>query len=120
MSRAHSNGRKARRRAMLDPEGFATIAGWCKSEEDLEECQHQAHDTLVAGMGENRVGPVRFSVSSGDEAQVMLTQLGEGNTNQAMLDHYRRLRAMLREYGGWIVVALAPARSDPRDAEEDG
>lgn len=35
-----------------------------------------------------------------------------GAGEQAVLDSYRRVRAHLREYGGWVVVAMAEGEPD--------
>lgn len=90
------------------PEGdYAITAGWFGTLADLEKAKRQSHDILVEMMGDRRSGPVHWRWwESGDGADEALRVLSEAAAPHE-LDHYRRVRAHLREYGGFVIVALA-------------
>lgn len=88
----------------------AVLAAWAATEADLPECRKRAHDQLIELMGDHPRGPVRWTWHTGDEAHLVLDQMVRTETSAALLDHYRRLRAHLREWGGYLVLAMAEAR----------
>jgi hypothetical protein len=84
------------------------LVGWCRSTEDLEETKRATHDGLISLMGDRRTGGVRWRICTGEtEGNEALRVLRDGVRDQALLDHYRRLAAHLREWGGHLVVAMA-------------
>jgi hypothetical protein len=87
--------------------------GWC-TEEELEECKRETHDTLISQMGEHRAGPVTWSVFTEDAAVRVLDGLVIDEVDEMVFNYYRRLRACLREYGGVLVMASAPAHPRAR------
>lgn len=89
-------------------EDVATLVGWCADEEHLTEARGATHDALIDLMGDRRRGAVGWKWKTGQEARDLLNEFTTNETSQPLLDHYRHLRGMLREYGGWIVVAYAP------------
>jgi hypothetical protein len=75
-----------------------------------EDGRKASHDALIAALGPLRVSGVSWREATGDEAHALLDEMTAGEMDEAHRDHYRRIRAHLREYGGWVVVALAKAR----------
>lgn len=102
-----------RRERARGPEPFrpdddvAVVPAWAATEADLPEARRRAHDTLLALLGERRRGPVHWSWWSGADAFQALRVLAEDTPTAEHADNYRRLRAHLREYGGYLVVAMA-------------
>lgn len=104
---------KAQRQPTWDgttPEGWGTTAGWC-DEASIELAKKQTHDTLIALMGDRRIGGVQWRIHTGQEAVEALGVLRKGATGEHA-DYYRQIGAHLREYGGYLVVAMAPGRDD--------
>lgn len=99
--------RRARRRARHD-ENVGILIGWCATEDDLAETRQGTHDALIKLMGDRRTGGVSWRQLTGDDAREALSMLTRGEMRPELLDHYRHLRAFLREYGGWLVIATAP------------
>lgn len=89
-------------------EGF--VVGWCDADEgpDYETALKGTHDALIKLMGTERVGGVGWQVVGLPQANDVLDTLTEGTETQELLDHYRHLRALLREHGGYLVIARAP------------
>jgi hypothetical protein len=78
--------------------------------DEIENLKKILHDRLIEMMGDRRRSGVRWVVTEGDDARDFLTALGKDNlagTGVAWNDYVRQLRARLREYGGWIVGAVA-------------
>lgn len=93
----------------LDPDAeYATLVAWCAAKSDLAEARRQTHDTLIAMLGDRRRGGVRWQQHTGADAVRALGIMREGATGE-LADHYRRVAGHLREYGGWLVVAMAEA-----------
>lgn len=86
------------------------LVGWCAAEEDLPDARQGTHDALLKVMGDRRTGGVTWRHYTGDQANEVLDRLVVDEKRPELSDHYRRLRALLREYGGWLVVATAPGR----------
>ena len=104
--------RKAQRRQHHhNAQHHGVMVAWAASEADLPEARQQTHDRLIATMGDQRRGGVTWRQTTGDQAVETMAMLTEGATCE-LADYYRRIRAMLREHGGWVVVASAPG--EPR------
>lgn len=93
-------------------EDVATLVGWCADEEHLTEARGATHDALIDLMGDRRRGAVGWKWKTGQEARDLLNEFTTNETSQPLLDHYRHLRGMLREYGGLCRRRLRPWRSD--------
>lgn len=94
----------------LDPEGdYGTTAAWCADADDLEDAKRRTHDGLLGMMGDQRTGGVQWIIREGDAARALLGQLWQG-ADEELSTYYRQLRGHLREYGGYLVVAIAPGR----------
>lgn len=88
---------------------------WCDSEEKLDEVRKQAHDIVIEGMGRTRTGPVSWAIYSDEEkANEFLDRYQEGLSSESidLFEMVRHIRALVREYGGFVVVTTAPG--DPR------
>ena len=115
MSSTRAHRRRAERRIRKEERGidpnsdYGTVAAWCLDESDLPAARQQSHDTLIALMGDQRTGGVQWLQRTGDDATQLLGQLFEDATGEAS-DYYRRIGGHLREYGGWLVVAIAPGK----------
>lgn len=83
------------------------IVGWAATVADLEDAKRQTHDAVIEMLGPARRGGVTWRISSGDQANAVLHDFLEDATPE-QANHYRRVRGMLREYGGYVVVASAP------------
>lgn len=97
----------AKRRRMHD-EHCGVLFGWCATKDDLPDARRQTHDLLIKLMGARRTGPVSWVWWTGDEAHQALDRAAEGELRTEHLANYRQLRAHLREWGGYIVLATAP------------
>lgn len=87
------------------------LIGWAHTEADLPEARQATHDQLISLMGAGRTGGVTWRQATGTDALSMLAAAAvDTPIDSELFDHYRRLRAMLREYGGWLVLASAPGR----------
>lgn len=85
------------------------VPAWCATEDDLETTRQQTHDILVQLMGDRRVGRVSWRWWTGPAAEQSLGILGQGATGENA-EYYRQIGAHLRQYGGFLVVAMAPGR----------
>jgi hypothetical protein len=56
---------------------------------------------------------VKWIIRTGDDATRVLGELHAGNPPEEISNHYRRIGAHLREYGGWLVVACCEAVAPP-------
>lgn len=113
-----SNARAERRRSEraqkkrhhVHPEGdYGTQPGWFATLDDLEEAKKLSHDLLIASMGDRRTGGVQWRYWTGDDATRVLrdyTTTG-GPWKADEWDILRRIRAHLREYGGYLIIAMA-------------
>lgn len=104
---------RARHAANVDvvlPGDYAVTVGWCSGVDDLDEARAKLHDSLIAMMGDQRSGPVEWRWWEGQAAHRNLDRLAAAaaSADQPIRDHYRRVRAHLREWGGIVVVAMAP------------
>lgn len=94
-------------------EGIASMPGWVAATADLPLARRETHDALIRLLGSRREGAVYWRWEQGTKARELLDEvhpyvLGADHEN----DVRRRMHAMLREYGGWIVVAFCAA-SEP-------
>jgi len=103
--------RRRRRLADLGHEHWVSMMpAWCATADDLPDARQQTHDALIELLGSARRSGVRWRQVNGDDAVTLLNHLASGQDSRPeWLDLIRRLRGMLREYGGWIVVAEADA-----------
>lgn len=84
---------------------------WCKDEAAIPDARKQLHDNLIASMGDRRTGGVQWIWHTGQDAIDFLKAMLEGDGHApGWNDYIRRLRAMLREYDGWIVAAVADGK----------
>lgn len=84
---------------------------WCATEDDLPEARQRSHNALIATMGANRTGGVKWSQLQTEAGKDFLANIiGDEGNSAELNDYYRRLMAHLREYGGWLVVAQAEGR----------
>lgn len=102
MSKTSRRPRRAARH--LD---YGIQLGWCESAADLDTVRRETHDTLIANMGHARTGGVSWSIVTGDDAFKRLSTLFEHSPSPEHSESYRRIRGMLREYGGFLVIASA-------------
>lgn len=86
---------------------YATMVAWCATEADLPETRRQTHDGLIALMGASRRGGIQWRQWTGSDASEALNGLWHDATPPDLADHYRRVAGHLREYGGWLVLAMA-------------
>jgi hypothetical protein len=97
-----------RRRAEKADEWLGVVAGWCAGDDDLEEAKKRSHDLVIDMLGSRRRGGVRWQIARGADATTVLDKMTEGELDPVLLDHYRRIRGLLRENGGIVVLAMAP------------
>jgi hypothetical protein len=112
MSTRAERRRQARRDAKQRcavPANHGVLVGWAATEADLPEARQITHDKLIALMGDRRTGGVEWRTVVGAQAEQALGTLQVG-ASPTLADHYRRLGGMLREYGGFLVVASAAGR----------
>lgn len=104
--------RAQRRPARHDDQDYGVQPGWCATLDDLEDAKSASHDLLIASMGARRTGPVEWRWWTGDEARRRLSTLWEGweNPTAYEADVLRRIGAHLREYGGYLIIAMAKGR----------
>lgn len=109
--------REARAAARRLPDDVGLIIGWAPDEAALPEARQKTHDALIMAMGPLRLGGggVSWRQVTGDSASEVLSSMTreeyeEHGGRAEYLDNFRRLRAHLREYGGWLVIATAPGR----------
>lgn len=105
----------------LDPDRrYGTQPAWAMDAESLPEARQQAHDILVMQMGDRRAGPVEWRTYEGEAALKVIGEYGRGyapDSYQASI--VRRMRGHLREYGGFIVIALAPEKPAPEPSSPE-
>lgn len=94
--------------AGLDPDAeYGVIPAWC-AHDAIDEAKQRTHDTLIQLMGPTRAGAVHWRISSTiADAHEMLDVLVPDSAPE-FLDVIRQIRGHLREYGGHVVIALAP------------
>lgn len=86
----------------------AVLAGWCEDEPaTVDDAKQQLHDQVIARLGDSRTGGVRWKIGEPGDG-TLVEQLMAGNTDAGLSDHYRRILGLLREYGGRVIVAMAP------------
>lgn len=94
------------------PEGhWALQPGWCEDESDVEVTKQFTHDALIEGMGDDRTGPVRWFVRTGDELPPLLALLqskADDDPNGDWAIAVAEIRRRWLTTGGWLVVAVAP------------
>ena len=100
---------KRQTRRIIPDADYGTVAAWCLAESDLPDARASTHDTLLKIMGDERTGGVQWLQWTGDEAWAALREIREGATGEHA-DYYRRISGHLREYGGWLVLAMAPGK----------
>lgn len=111
MSRArHANRGRTTPRARPcriedDTYGVLIVAA---TEADLPEARQRTHDALIGLMGDGRTGPIEWRQAKGAAATAILDIAARDPVTPELADYYRRVRAMVRENGGWLVMALAP------------
>jgi hypothetical protein len=109
-------GRKRRAEAVL-----GATAGWAQSKDALEDAQQQTHDNLITLMGDQRVGRVVWRVFDGVHARRVVADMSARTADLAPLagytagfpslaGYYMEIDRLLREYGGFLVIATAMAR----------
>lgn len=87
---------------------YGMVAGWCAGTGELDAAKQATHDAVIEMLGDRRLGGVTWRIFDGpDECNGALDQLQARAAQGPEADHYRRLRAMVREYGGFIVMAFA-------------
>lgn len=106
-----SNSRRIRRRCRSAGHDtwFSVMVGWARSYDDLDLCQTQLHDKLIAMLGPKRRGPVTWIWRGGDQALALLDTLDRDDDEPELREHYARVRSHLEEHGGLVVVAKAEA-----------
>lgn len=92
---------------------MAVQAGWCATEAELTEARRATHDSLIAQLGPARRGGVSWMFETGEQAVALLDEVAKDPPSSVHADYFRQMRACLREYGGWIVVAMAPGERPP-------
>jgi len=100
----------------LDPDADVAVQiCWC-ADDRVEEAKQQTHDMVIERLGDRRTGAVTWIVAqSVDDAHKIVDDLvdpAHGPMSDAEANYYRQCRAHLREYGGTIVVAVAPGRRE--------
>lgn len=95
------------------------MLAWCDGTPDaLDECMRTSHDKLIAMMGDLRTGGVRWQVSENvDHARTMCDLYVEGlgaSMSEELGNYVRQIRGKLREYGGTVVMTMAPGRPTVR------
>lgn len=89
---------------------YGMVAGWAGDVGDLDEARREGHDILVRLMGSARTGAVKWSCTQGTAAFEQLDLLEDRDSEGGVLDIYRRIRRLLIDHGGWLVIAMAPGR----------
>lgn len=84
-------------------------AGWCANDDNLEEAKRLSHDYVIAGLGRNRTSGVSWIIEQGDAALDVVERMRQDATPEE-LDHYDKLDELLRDHGGYLVVAMANGR----------
>lgn len=88
---------------------LGVIAGWCIDEPDaIEDCKRGTHDAVIELLGDRRTGGVGWLIGEPGSTDAV-EELKRDETDPALLAHYRHLCALVREHGGRIVLAMAPA-----------
>lgn len=87
---------------------YATSVGWAADEAALPEARQVTHDGLLRLLGGAKRGVVTWRQYTGEEADRALSQMKE-NADLDRFEYYRRISGKLREFGGYLVVAMAPA-----------
>lgn len=106
-ARHRREARAAARPQQFVPDAdYATVPAWCATEDDLPDTRQATHDTLIALMGDKRTGGVKWLWWTGAEAERALGIMRQGAVGEHA-DNYRRCAGHLREYGGYLVVAMA-------------
>lgn len=107
--------RRAVRATDADPRGYwETSTGWSPDEDGCEKVMVMTAKMVRERLGPRRTGEVQFTVVAGDQARAHLADLRsklvelKGPESEVMANHYRRIGAQLREYGGVVITALAP------------
>lgn len=113
MSRATRAATRRAQRAFAPDAQVATLTGWCAAEEDLDDCRHLLHDQLIEQLGTRRRGPVQWTWSTGPSAieqiEVLLAPIDGEPASLELSDLYRQILGLLREFGGFVVTAMAEA-----------
>jgi len=86
---------------------FGAHQGWCQLRSDVDEVKQLTHDRLVELMGPNRIGPVRWRVSSGAVAIAELDAMSKGEKAPGLALEYAEMRRRLKSRGGFLVTAFA-------------
>lgn len=107
MSRKRGIQHRRRPRRPSPHQGVAIVAAWCQGDDDLPEARQQTHDKLCALMGDTRTSGVQWLWYRDEHATEALDRLQLEDDPPELSDYYRRIRAHLREYGGYLVVAMA-------------
>lgn len=81
-------------------------AAWVE-EHRLEEGKRATAQALEARAGELRTGPIDWRWFDPELAGAVLDTLVEGEPDEDMFNYLRRLRGLLREHGGFLVIAFA-------------
>lgn len=81
------------------------------------------HDNLVASMGKARVGLVSWRIIRGaDRATEALDRMRHPDATEAELETCDKVDALMREHGGYLIIATAPGHPGWRvmhDVERD-
>lgn len=101
--------------ALAGDDWYGVQPAWCAGlPADVAEAKRLTHDQLISTMGARRTGGVRWVVAGDVDESYRLVEIIASNEGAAAPltelegNYVRQLRAHLREYGGLIVVALAP------------
>lgn len=87
----------------------ATQVAWCDGSTDgIEEAKRETHDRLIENLGESRTGGVRWWIGEPCSAAIV-EHLMDGNADEALGNYYRQIAGLVREHGGVVVMAGAPA-----------
>lgn len=105
---ARHEAKRARRQFKPDAD-YGVQVGWFKTLADLPEARRSTHDSLVKSMGAMRTGPVQWRWATGKEAHDLLDSITE-NADEAAANYYRQVRAHLREWDGYVIVAAAEGK----------
>lgn len=88
---------------------WAWVVAWAADDEALGEARTQTHDALLKQLGDRRRGGVRWGQWSGDEATEQLGRLQAEAYAAEVQQYLGAIGGHLREHGGWLVIATAPA-----------
>ena len=120
-NRAHRRPRRAKAHRFPADDDILLIPAWCREASDLDHVKQETHDRVIARLGDRRTGGVRWKIAGPDQADAYaaLDHLAKRPENpddvahsEGWYEHIRRLRALVREYGGYIVIAMAPGRPE--------